>query len=71
MHLLKVEERVLRRFGPNTFTTELDNDSPWVQRLVKHGLIERHPGGPFGSRCSYYRTEAGMRAWKELHDAAQ
>lgn len=66
MKLLEVEKKVLRQFGANTFTTELDNNSVWVQRLVKKGLIDRHPGGPFGSRCSYYRTETGMQIWKEL-----
>lgn len=66
MKLLEVEKKVLRQFGAATFTTELNNDDVWVQRLVKRGLIDRHPDGPFGSRCSYYRTELGIEAWKEL-----
>lgn len=66
MMMLEIEKQVLRQFSRNTFTTELDNDSVWVKRLEQRGLIARHPGGPFGSRCSYYRTEEGMRAWEEI-----
>jgi hypothetical protein len=66
MRLLEVEKKVLRQFGAATFTTELDNNSVWVKRLEQKGLIERHPGGPFGSHCSYYRTELGIQIWKEI-----
>lgn len=52
-------------FSENTFTVEL-HDTPARQWLEAEHLIERHPDGPFGSRCSYYRTEAGMRLWADL-----
>lgn len=66
MRIPEVEKKVLRQFGADTFTTELDNNSIWVRRLEQRGLIARHPGGPFGSRCSYYRTEEGMKVWAEI-----
>lgn len=58
-------KEVLTEFGEDTFTMEFPEreSHPGVKWLVDNKLISRHPGGPFGSRCSYYRTEAGIAEW--------
>lgn len=56
---------VLMRFEPDTFTIEF-NHSPGLEQLLKLDLLKKHPGGPFGSRNSYYRTERGTEIWSKL-----
>lgn len=59
------EKRILLDFSENTFTLEIGH-SKERNLLEEAGLIERHPGGPFGSRCSYYRTDEGLAEWVKL-----
>lgn len=59
------EKRILLDFSKDTFTLEVKH-SKERNMLEEAGLIQRHPGGPFGSRCSYYRTEEGLAEWTKL-----
>lgn len=57
----------LKWFSENTFTIEMPDDA-FTQELQSLGYISRHPGGPFGSRSSYYRTELGIMAWNNIQE---
>jgi hypothetical protein len=61
------EKRMLLTFNENTFTLEIPH-SKTRDLLEEAGLILKHPGGPFGSRLSYYRTQEGMAVWRQLHE---
>lgn len=57
---------LLLQFNEDTYTLEI-KDSSSLDIAVLDGLLARHPGGPFGSRCSYYLTEKGLRIWNDLN----
>lgn len=63
-------EEVLLEFDVDTWTMEFPKyrNDPGIKELEEFQLIAFHPGGPFGSRCSFYRTKAGVVVWNELKE---
>lgn len=59
-------KKLLLQYGEDTYTTEFQPGTPGLDELVERKLLYRHPDGPFGSRCSYFRTAQGRIVWDRL-----